>query len=128
MMAGRGGPGGPPGPPGPGAEPAAAAPAAPDPAAAPGDGSAPASRKPKGDTNEIATVTLTFRAVSLKDISGKAEADKDVAYEVLKELQRSSFFNPDPQETRTTSEVINDEPSGTFTFSIAAKLARPLKL
>ena len=33
-------------------------------------------RKPKGDTNEMATLTLTFRAVSLKDVSGQPEADK----------------------------------------------------
>ena len=47
------------------------------------------SRKPKGDTNEIATLTLTFRAVSLKDVSGQPEADKDIAYAVVQELQSS---------------------------------------
>ena len=82
--------------------------------AAPADGAAPdgsraGSRKAKGDTNEIATLTMTFRAVSLKNISGQAEADKDIAYAVLQELQSSPFFDPDPQETHTTSEVINDE-------------------
>ncbi len=109
--------------------PAAEAPPAPPQA----DGSAPAvpgsRRRPKtgGDTNEIASLTLTFRAVSLKDVSGHADADKGIAYAVLQELQSSPLFDPDPEETRTDSEV-NYEENGTFTFRIIAKLKRPLKL
>ncbi|MGO8930552.1 MAG: pilus assembly protein PilM, partial [Limisphaerales bacterium] len=111
-------PGAPPPPP--------AEPAAPAPGAAPDGSTSP--KKPKtGDTNEIATVTLTFRAVSLKDVSGQADADKGIAYGVLQELQGSPFFDPDPQETRTDSEVTYDE-NGTFTFRIIARLRRPLKL
>ena len=79
-------------------------------------GAASARRKAKGDANEIATLTMTFRAVSLKNTSGQADADKGIAYAVLQELQNSPFFDPDPQETHTTSEVVNDEQSGTFTF------------
>jgi hypothetical protein len=99
----------------------------------PADGAAPeggagGSRKPKGDTNEIATLTLTFRAVSLKDISATPEADKDIAYAVVQGLQNSPMFEPDPQETHTTSDVINDEQTKTFTFSVVARLKRPLKL
>jgi type IV pilus assembly protein PilM len=113
--------GGMPVPPPPAAEAAPAPPAA--------DGSVPGSRrKPKtGDTNEIATVTLAFRAVSLKEVSGQADADKGIAYAVLQELQSSPLFDPDPQETKTDSEVTYDE-NGTFTFRIIAKLKRPLKL
>jgi type IV pilus assembly protein PilM len=118
------------------AEPATAPAPAPVPAEAPApppaDGSAPggapAQHKPKGDTNEIATLTLTFRAVSLKNISGQADADKGIAYAVLQELQNDPLFDPDPQETRTEGDVINDEQTGTFTFSIIARLRRPLKL
>jgi type IV pilus assembly protein PilM len=85
-------------------------------------------RKSKtGDTNEIATLTLTFRAVSLKDTSGQADADKGIAYAVLQELQNSPLFDPDPAETRTDSEVTYDE-TGTFTFRIIARLKYPLKL
>ncbi|MCX6930369.1 MAG: hypothetical protein NT154_45250 [Verrucomicrobia bacterium] len=123
MMAGRGMPAPP------GGDPAAAAPpAAPPDAAAPAG--VPGSRKTKtADTNEISTLTLTFRAVSLKGTSGQADADKGIAYAVLQELQNSpKYFSSDPQETKTTSEVINDEQTGTFTFSITAKLAHPLKL
>ena len=81
-----------------------------------------------GDTNEISTLTLTFRAVSLKDVSGRADADKGIAYSVLQELQSSPLFDPDPEETRTDSEVNYDENGSTFTFRIIAKLKRPLKL
>jgi type IV pilus assembly protein PilM len=102
------------------------APAAPPDGAAPGP--TPGQRKPKGDTNEIATLTITFRAVSLKNVSGQADADKGIAYTVLQELQNSPLFDPDPQETRTDGDVANDEQTGTFTFSLIARLKRPLKL
>jgi len=93
------------------------------------EGTAGTSRKHKtGDTNEVATLTLTFRAVSVKDVSGRPEADKDIAYTVVQELQNSPLFDPDPQETHTTSDVINDEQTKTFTFSVAARLKHPLKL
>jgi hypothetical protein len=91
-------------------------------------GATPRSRKSSGDTNEIATLTLTFRAVSLKDISGKPEADKDIAYAVEEGLQSSPFFDPDKQETHTTSDVIPDEQTKTFTFTVVARLKHPLKL
>jgi type IV pilus assembly protein PilM len=86
------------------------------------------SGKPKGDTNELANVTLTFRAVSLKGVTGQADADKGIAYTVLQELQNSPLFDPDPQETHTQGDVANDDATGTFTFSIIARLKRPLKL
>jgi type IV pilus assembly protein PilM len=111
-----------------GAPPPAAEPPPPPPAdgAAP-DGATPRKKPKTSDTNEIATVTLTFRAVSLKDVSGQADADKGVAYAVLQELQSSPFFDPDPQETKTDSEVTYGE-DGTFTFRIIARLRSPLKL
>ena len=115
------------GPPPPGVE-AAPPPPGPPPAdgAAP-DGATPRKKPKTSDTNEIATVTLTFRAVSLKDVSGQADADKGVAYAVLQELQNSPLFDPDPQETKTDSEVTYEE-DGTFTFRIIARLRSPLKL
>jgi len=111
-----------------GAPPPEAEPPPPPPAdgAAP-DGATPRKKPKTSDTNEIATVTLTFRAVSLKDVSGQADADKGVAYAVLQELQSSPFFDPDPQETKTDSEVTYGE-DGTFTFRIIARLRSPLKL
>ena len=100
--------------------------------AATGEGAAagltPTPPKAKGDTNEIANLTITFRAVSLKGISSQADADKGIAYTVLEGMKSSPFFDPDPQATHTTSEVSYDEQGNTFTFSIVAKLAHPLKL
>ena len=79
-------------------------------------------------TNQLGMLTITFRAVSLKNASGQPDADKGIAYTVLQELQTSPYFDPDPQNTHTTSEVMNDEQTGTFTFSVAARLKHPLKL
>jgi len=98
----------------------------------PPDGAAPGGVPAPGpvtaDTNQVATLTITFRAVSLKSISGEPNADKDIAYAVEQELRSSPLFNPDPQQTRTTSDVSNDEQTGTFTFSVVARLKDPLKL
>ena len=104
-----------------------AAPAEPPQAPQSPDGAA-AAPQTKGDTNEIATLTLTFRAVSLKNVSGQPDADKGIAYAVLQQLQSSQLFDPDPQQTKTASDVTNDEQTGTFTFSIVARLKHPLKL
>jgi hypothetical protein len=90
----------------------------------PGVGAAPG----MVDTNQIANLTITFRAVSLKNVSGQPDADKNIAYSVMQELRSSPYFDPDPQVTHTTSEVVNDENSGTFTFSVVARLKHPLKL
>ena len=100
------------------------APAAEQPAAPTGAGRA--AKKPKGDTNEISSVTFTFRGVSLTAISGQPQANMGIAYDVLKELQEIPLF--DKEETKTTTDVTLDEQTGTFTFSIVAQLKDPLKL
>ena len=108
------------------------APQAPVPVAepAPADGAVAGAtggrRRPKGDTNEVATLTITFRAVSLKNISGRADADKGIAYTVLDGLQNNPLF--EKEETRTEGDVANDEQTGTFTFTLVARLKQPLKL
>jgi type IV pilus assembly protein PilM len=101
------------------------APAAPAEAAAPVSGRSKKIKAP-GDTNEVSTVTLAFRGVSLTTVSGQPEANKGIAYDVLKELQTSPMF--DPEETKTSTDVTLDEQTGTFTFSIVAQLKKPLKL
>ena len=108
------------------AEPVPAGVAA-EPPATPGEGMEPTDAAVT-DTNAVATLNLTFRAVSLKDVSGQADADKGIAYAMLHELQNSPLFDPDPQATRTASDVTHDEQTGTFTFSIIARLRHPLKL
>ena len=98
------------------------------PPAEPGAAPAGHSKKAKGpeDTNAVSTVTLAFRGVSLTSISGQPEANKGIAYDVLKELQNSPMF--DAEETKTPTDVTLDEQTGTFTFSIVAQLKHPLKL
>ena len=91
-------------------------------------GAVPAPGLATADTNQIGSVTITFRAVSLKGTSGQPDADKGIAYAVEHELRNSPLFESDPQQTRTTSDVSHDEQTGTFTFSVVARLKKPLKL
>ncbi len=81
----------------------------------------------KGDTNEISTLTITFRAVSLSEASGQAAADSDIAFAVLQELQNNPLFEPDPQ-THPDGSLTPDSATGTFTFRVIARLKKPLKL
>ncbi|HTI98736.1 MAG TPA: type IV pilus assembly protein PilM [Dongiaceae bacterium] len=73
-----------------------------------------------GGTNEINSITLTCRAVSLG-----STAKADIAFAVLTELQADPLFVSDG--TAFTGNVSEDEPPGTFTFGITVKLKRPLK-
>jgi type IV pilus assembly protein PilM len=101
--------------------------AAPPPAtdAAPGgDPGAPKKPKTPASTNEIATISVTFRAISLTAIS--PSADTDMAFAVLNELKASPYF--DPEETQFAGNIGNPEPPGTFTFPVSLKLKKPLKL
>jgi hypothetical protein len=59
-------------------------------------------------------------------ISGQPDANKEIFYSVLNELKASPYFVP--EETKDTSPISPDEPPGTFTFGVSAKLRRPLKL
>jgi type IV pilus assembly protein PilM len=82
-------------------------------------------KKPKGGTNEIASITIKFRAVSLKSIS--PDANKEIFYSVLNEIKSSPLF--DPEYTWDDKKGISDEEApGTFTFGIVVGLKRPLKL
>jgi type IV pilus assembly protein PilM len=95
----------------------------------PEGGAAPA---PVGDaaatqpanTNEIATIAITCRAVSLAGVS--PTADTDIAFAVLNELKSSPMF--DPEGTQFSGGMSAVEPPGTFTFPITIKFKRPLKL
>jgi hypothetical protein len=96
-------------------------------APAPDGGAAAAPAKPV-DTNEISSITITFRAVSLTAVSGQPEANKETAYAVLAEIRNSPPFDPNPQETRFVTDPGPDESPGTFKFQLVAKLKRPLKI
>jgi len=86
----------------------------------------PIPQAPTENSNEVATVTLTFRGVNVAGVSGQPQANMSIAYDVLKELQESSLF--DKEATKTSTDVTLDEQTGTFTFSVIARLKHPLKL
>ena len=56
------------------------------------------------------------------------EANKETAYSVLNELKSSPLFDPDPEETKFSGNIGNEEPPGTFTFGVTVGLKRPAKL
>jgi type IV pilus assembly protein PilM len=79
---------------------------------------------PAANSNEVATVSLTCRAVSLAKVS--PSADTEIAFAVLNELKNSPLF--DPEGTQFSGNMSAVEPPGTFTFPITIKFKRPLKL
>jgi len=95
------------------------------------DGAAPppgaGARRGRGGagSNEISTVTVTFKALGWNSLF--SEADKETASTVLGEIKRSPLFNP--QETLIpTGAVEPEEPPGVFKFSVVVKLKNPLRL
>lgn len=76
-------------------------------------------------TNEVGTVTIKFRAISLTRAS--PSADTELAFTVLNEIKNSPLFDPG-KETDFSGNISSPEPPGTFTFGIKAKLKRPIKL
>ena len=82
-------------------------------------------RKKKAGPNEVASITITFRAVSLTSTS--TEANKEVVYSMLNEIKSSPLF--DPEWTDPDGKGIgSEEPPGTFTFGMTVGLKRPFKL
>lgn len=88
--------------------------------------SAPAESRKSTNTNEISNITITFRAVGLSHAG--AEANKTMAFAVMDEIRSNHLFVSDPNETKFNGNIGAEEPPGTFTFGIVAKLKRPLKL
>ncbi|HEV2437938.1 MAG TPA: type IV pilus assembly protein PilM [Verrucomicrobiae bacterium] len=75
-------------------------------------------------TNQVGTVTLMCRAVSLSSVD--PAANSDIAYKVESELQASPYF--DPKATQLVGQINPEDASGTFTFGITAVLKNPLNL
>ena len=82
--------------------------------------------KKKGNTNDVSSITITFRAVSLENI--KAGANKEIVYAVLGGITSDPLFDPDPAETKDTGNIGPIEDPGTFTFKLIVGLKRPLSL
>ncbi len=98
------------------------------PGAVPGEPGGLTGRKPKGDTNELASFSVTFRAVSLTRIANQPEANKTLAYDVVAEIRNCPLFDPDPEATRFSGNPTDETPPGTFTFSVTVGLKHPRKL
>ncbi len=77
---------------------------------------------PQFGTNGV--MTLVCRAVSLNGVTGQPAANQTIAFQVQTEIASSPLFDP---ATRTTGDLGAEEAPGTFTFTIAAKLKKPLK-
>ena len=102
------------------------APATPDAGAdATGGAGALRSKKKPAGTNEINSITIKFRAVSLKSIS--SDANKEIFFSVLNEIKNSPLFDPEATENDGQG-VSEDEAPGTFKFGIVVGLKRPMKL
>jgi hypothetical protein len=84
------------------------------------------SSKKKGSTNDVSSITITFRAVSLEN--AKAGANKEIVYAVLGGITSNPLFDPDPAETKDTGNIGPVEDPGTFTFKLIVGLKRPLSL
>jgi hypothetical protein len=82
--------------------------------AIPADGSA--------TTNAVGTIKLSFRGVSLKQISS---ANSKIAYAVHAELVASPLI--DAAGTQLDPSIAEDEATGTFSFGITLALKKPLK-
>jgi type IV pilus assembly protein PilM len=82
-----------------------------------------------GGTNEIDTVLLTCRSVSLKSVKPDAPADAHtvIAEGFAEELRsRTNYFNA--EGTKVTGDIVAPDTNLTFTFQVTVKLARPVKL
>jgi len=82
-------------------------------------------RKKKGDPNDVSSITVTFRAVSLNSVS--SEANKEIVFSVLNEIKNSPLFDPDYTDPDGKGLSAEEAP-GTFTFGFFVGLKRPLKL
>ena len=91
-------------------------------AAADADAGAPKKPKSSNSTNEIASISLTLRAVDLSRI--KTGANNELVFEVQNQLKASPFF--DANETRFDGTLSESE--NTFSFPMKVKLKRPMKL
>jgi hypothetical protein len=82
-------------------------------------------RVKKAGPGEIASISVTFRAVSLTSTS--PEANKEIVYSMLNEIKASPLF--DPEWTDPDGKGISgEEAPGTFTFGITVGLKHPFKL
>jgi hypothetical protein len=68
-------------------------------------------------------VTLVCRAVDLSKISGDASANSETAFAVENEIKNSPMV--DPRSTSLVGNIVPDEATGTFTFTVNVAPADP---
>ena len=74
------------------------------------------------NTNELATIKVTFRAVSINE-----SANNQLIYALERELKASPLF--DPKDTQLSGSMEKAEANApTFSFPLSLKLKRPIKL
>jgi hypothetical protein len=84
---------------------------------------------PAANSNQVASVTIVCRGVSLTQAlaaGNAASANTEMAFALESALRESPLF--EAKETQLTQKVTEDETTGTFTFGLTLKLKRPLKL
>jgi type IV pilus assembly protein PilM len=82
--------------------------------------------KKKANTNEVDTIDVTFKAVTLSSVS--ASANSELAFAVRNELRGDPMFDADETDFCPGCTLTADEPPGVFTFRMNLKLKKPLKL
>jgi type IV pilus assembly protein PilM len=93
------------------------------------EGGTVAAGAPAANSNQVATVTIVCRGVSLTQAlssANAASANTEIAFALESALKESPLF--DAKETQLTQKVAEDEATGTFTFGLTLKLRRALKL
>ena len=95
---------------------------------APAEGDASGTPKAKGpaaNTNELAVINLTIRAVNLNHV--KPAANDELAFTLQRAIQASALF--DDKESQLAGAITLDDPNAvSFTFPLKIKLRRPIKL
>lgn len=86
-------------------------------------GGDPAAAGGNTSTN-VGTIRLECRGVSLS--KNDPSANNKLAFAFLDDLKRSPLV--DPQGTQLGAQIVEDEPTSTFSFEITLALKRPLKL
>jgi hypothetical protein len=88
-------------------------------------GGAPKPKAAQNNTNELAFINLTIRAINLQQV--KPQANNDLAYELERGIKASPLFDEKESQLSGTLEQVDDN-AVTFTFPLKLKLRRPIKL
>ncbi len=77
-------------------------------------------------TNQVGTIKLECRGVSLRNIN--PAADQRIVFEFHKQLANTNSLVVDAEGTKLDPQITQDDATGTFTFGLTLSLKRPLSL